>query len=122
MAVDGNNVHGAYLIQWQDFLVRGERQRLGGYQLPLSEGIVDKRYTHVGALILKTALRNHALLFTTGMGGIDLPHPRMLKGLGWYLDARAVSVPGHTTGPLPPAHPASAQESRASPGSGSCRV
>jgi len=85
IAVDGDNVHGAYLIQWQDFLVCGERRRLGGYQLPLSEGIVDKRYTHVGALILKAALQHHALLFSTGMGGIDMPLPRMLKGLGWYL-------------------------------------
>lgn len=85
VAADNGAVRGGYLIQWQDFWIDGEVRRLGGYQFPLSEGIIDKKYTAVGMLILNHALRANPLLFTVGMGGLEQPLPRMLKAAGWRL-------------------------------------
>jgi len=85
VAVENGAVRGGYLIQWQDFWIGGKVRRLGGYQFPLSEGIIDKKYTAVGMLILNHAIRANSLLFTVGMGGLDLPLPRMLKAAGWRL-------------------------------------
>ena len=85
VAVENGAVRGGYLIQWQDFWIAGKVRRVGGYQFPLSEGIIDKKYTAVGMLILNHAIRANPLLFTVGMGGLEQPLPRMLKALGWRL-------------------------------------
>ena len=85
IALDGDEVRGGYLAEWQDFQVAGEILRLGGYQLPISEGIVDRRYTSVALLLMQHSVTLHPYWFTVGMGGIDLPLPRMLKTAGWHV-------------------------------------
>jgi hypothetical protein len=78
-------VRGGYIGQWRDYWVDGEIRRLGNYQSPISEGIIDKKYTATGVVITRHALATHPYWHTTGMGGLDRPLPRMLKSLGWQL-------------------------------------
>ena len=85
VALDGEVVRGGYLAQWRQFLVAGDTLRLGDFQLPVSEGIVEKRFAAVGMMLLRHALGLHPYWYTVGMGGLDQPLPRLLKASGWYL-------------------------------------
>jgi len=82
---DAGEVRGGYFIRTQPFYIRGQVHRVGHYQAPLSEGIVDKRYAAVGAAMLAHALGQQPLLFAMGMGGMDRPLPRMLRAMGWPI-------------------------------------
>jgi hypothetical protein len=82
---DAGEVRGGYFIRTQPFYIRGGIHVLGHYQAPLSEGIVDKRYAAVGAVMLAHALEQQPLLFAMGMGGMDRPLPRMLRAMGWPI-------------------------------------
>lgn len=82
---DPGEVRGAYMLKHQDFLVNGETTSVGNYQLPLSEGTVDDRYSKVGVLMLADALKRQPLLYALGMGGRDRPLPRMLEAMGFRL-------------------------------------
>jgi hypothetical protein len=82
---DGGEVRGGYFIRKQPFLVRGQVHDVGHYQAPLSEGIVDKRFASVGAVMLAHALGQQPLLFAMGMGSVDRPLPRMLSAMGWSI-------------------------------------
>jgi len=86
LAIDDEGaVRGAFFIRTQPFLIRGNVATVGHYTAPLSEGIIDKRYAAVGPMMLACALRMQPLLFAMGMGGMDRPLPRMLKGMGWTV-------------------------------------
>lgn len=85
LAVDGNDVRGAYILKFQDFSLRGEIHPLAFYRLPISEGIVNKAYSSVGVHMLRSAMRAEPSLFCLGMGGFDRPLPQMLKAMGWSL-------------------------------------
>src|SRR5580704_16865705 len=49
---DDGEVRGGYFIRTQPFYIRGQVHDVGHYNAPLSEGIADKRYTVVGAVML----------------------------------------------------------------------
>lgn len=84
LALEDNEVHGAYVLKHQDFWFRGSQvQSVACYHHPISEGIIDKAYARVGALMVRDALRRQPLLFALGMDGYDRPLPQMLKILGW---------------------------------------
>lgn len=84
VAVDKEAVRGGYLIKHQPFKVGDAmREDVKNIQLPLSEGSVNSAFSHVGVMILAEALRNNPLLYALGMGGIQTPLPRALKGMGW---------------------------------------
>ncbi len=84
VAVENGTVRGAYALKWQDFLFPdGRIRRIGYYHHPISEGIIDKAFAVVGALLLKDAINRCGLLYCLGMGGLDRPLPKMLIGLGW---------------------------------------
>jgi hypothetical protein len=82
---DAGEVRGGYFIRTQPFYIRGQVHRVGHYNAPLSEGIVDKHYAAVGAVMLAHALIERPLLFAMGMGSMDRPLPRMLRAMGWPI-------------------------------------
>lgn len=82
---DAGEVRGGYFIRTQPFYIRGQVHGVGHYNAPLSEGIVDKRYAAVGAMMLAHALGEQPLLFAMGMGSMDRPLPRMLRAMGWPI-------------------------------------
>jgi hypothetical protein len=87
LALEGDFVRGGFILKYQDFSVLGEAMPVAYYHLPVSEGIVNKAYTSVGVLMLRSALKMQPTLFALGMGGFDRPLPTMLKAMGWSLHA-----------------------------------
>jgi len=85
LALEDDVVRGGFVVKHQRFSFLGELKPIAFYHFPLSEGIVDKRYTNVGVQMLRKALRDHPFMFALGMGGFDQPLPRMLKAMGWSM-------------------------------------
>lgn len=86
LAIDESaEVRGAYMLKHQDFLINGEMKSIADYQLPLSEGTVDKAYGIVGVMLLADAIKKQPLLYGLGMGSYRRPLPRMLKTAGWRM-------------------------------------
>lgn len=86
LAVDAQGaVRGGYILKHQQFRVGREVHSLSQIGLPLSEGIVDRRFAPVGPMLLADAQRREPLLFGLGMGGMAEPLPRMLRAAGWRL-------------------------------------
>ena len=44
---DESMVRGGYILKHQTFLVKGNPLRMADYQLPISEGIIDRRFVDV---------------------------------------------------------------------------
>ncbi len=82
---DSAAVRGGYILKTQDFWINGGLEPIGNLQLPLSEGIVDPRYGFVGLQLVLDAVKCQPLLYSLGMGGLDGPYPKLLKGLRWSL-------------------------------------
>lgn len=84
LALENDEVRGAYVLKHQEFSFAGGRVRsIGYYHHPISEGTINKAYAMVGALMIRDALSRQPLLYALGMDGYDKPLPRMLKLLGW---------------------------------------
>ena len=82
---DGEIVRGGYLVQEQDFLLDGRRERLGYLHLPLSEGLIDRRYSMLGVQLIAHALKRQPLLFGLGIGSRDEAFAKVVLALGWQL-------------------------------------
>ncbi len=78
-------VRGGYILKTQDFWVDGTVETVGNLQLPLSEGIVDPRYGFVGVQLICNALKRQPALYSLGMGGLENPYPKLLRGLKWSM-------------------------------------
>ena len=87
LALEEDNVRGAFILKFQDFMLGGETLPIVYYHLPVSEGIVSKAYASVGVTMLRSAFKMQPRLFALGMGGFDRPLPTMLKAMGWSLSA-----------------------------------
>jgi hypothetical protein len=84
LAIEGETtVRGGYILKTQDFWVDGTIEPIGNLQLPLSEGIVDPRYGFLGVQLVLNALKRQPALYSLGMGGLENPYPRLLRGLKW---------------------------------------
>jgi hypothetical protein len=82
---DGSAVHGGYILKHEQMFADGSGFDVGNYQLPLSEGIVDRRYAMVGLQLIRNALERQPRLYCLGMGSAGRPLPQLLKRLGWSV-------------------------------------
>ncbi len=85
LALEGEAVRGAFILKHQEFSFKGQIKPVADYQLPISEGIINREYGLVGIQLLTNALKRHPLLFALGMGGYEQPLPKMLKAMGWSM-------------------------------------
>lgn len=86
LAVEDSCVRGAYGLKQEQLFVRNKgTHRIACYHHSLSEGIVDRAYASVGALLVRDALARQPLLYVLGMGGFENPLAKMLKALGFSL-------------------------------------
>lgn len=86
VALEGAVVRGAYALKYEHFFVRGRGECVVAcYHHPLSEGIINRAYSGVGALMLRDALQREPVLYALGMGGYERPLPKMLRAMGWSL-------------------------------------
>lgn len=84
---NGSDVRGAFGLKHQEFSLLTETVSVGFCQLPLSEGIVNKRYAFTGAQVLMNALKRKELFYALGIGGYEQPLAVMLLKLGWTFEA-----------------------------------
>lgn len=84
---EGDAVRGGYVLKRQEFLLpSGERRGVGNFQIPVSEGVVDRRYALAGLHLLADAGEREPRLYALGIGGSDEPLTRMLKSAGWRIE------------------------------------
>ncbi len=84
VAVDDESaVHGGYILKHQTFLVKGNPLCLADYQLPISEGIADRRFIGVALSLYFDATGRQPYLFGLGGGGYHVPVVRFLLAAGW---------------------------------------
>ena len=87
VALEGDAVRGAYTLRLRPFAVRDEIVMIAGLTLPLSEGIIDRRFAVVGLQLIQDAMARHPLLFGLGMGHFDAKIARLVQALRWRLVA-----------------------------------
>ena len=78
-------VRGAYILKHQEFSVRDRVAPLADFQLPISEGAIDRRYSPVAVQLLRDATARQPLLFGLGMGDYDQAVARLLVAAGWRM-------------------------------------
>ena len=79
------SVHGGYLFKYQEFRIGNQTLSIGDFQLPVSEGFVNRAYMPSGAALLRNAERRMPLLYSLGMGPLSEPLPRLLAASGWRV-------------------------------------
>jgi hypothetical protein len=90
VAVDEESmVRGGYILKHQPFVVKGQQMDLVGYQLPISEGIIDRRFAGVAAGLYMDARRRHGHLWALGGGRLHVPVVKFLLAAQW----QATQVP-----------------------------
>jgi hypothetical protein len=84
IAVDEQSmVRGGYILKHQPFLLKGEPMQLVAYQLPISEGVIDRKYASVAVSLYMDALRRYPQLWGLGGGGYHTPNLRFLLKAQW---------------------------------------
>jgi hypothetical protein len=85
LLLDEGSVRGAFILQHQNFWLGAEAVPVAHLRLPLSEGIVDRKFAGVGMQLVRHALRQQPLLFALGMGGRQRALPKLLQAMQWRL-------------------------------------
>ena len=85
LAIEDGFVRGAYTFKHQEFSFGGQIRSVGACQMPISEGILDKRYSLVGPKIVNDALRREPLSYGLGIGDRNGAIVKMLVAMGWNL-------------------------------------
>jgi hypothetical protein len=85
LAVDGDHVRGGILVQPLSMDSATGRIPAVNIQLPLSEGVVDRRYSHVGTWLIRSVQRREPRVFAVGMGSMEQPLPQLLAALRWTV-------------------------------------
>ena len=85
LLVEDDDVRGAYVLKHQPVSFRGQVVRVGNLYMPLSEGIINRTYSLVGARLFSDALRRESLLFALGLGGAAAQVTGLVRALGWEL-------------------------------------
>ena len=86
LAVEQDCVRGAYTFKHQEFRIGEQVTGVGMCRMPISEGIIDRRYAAVGALLVNDAVRRQPLLYALGIGSLNSVMTRLLLAMGWSLN------------------------------------
>ena len=78
-------VRGAFILKHQNFCIKDRVIPVGCFHLPISEGVVNRAYSHVGVQLLMAAWHRLPLLYTLGIGGYKEAFCRLLAAAGWRL-------------------------------------
>ncbi len=87
VVLEAEEVRGGAYLQDQPTLVGGTVCSVSNIQSPLSEGIVNSKYSFVALLMMKELQRCNPFLYSVGMGSESNRYPRLLKALGWTVVA-----------------------------------
>src|SRR5271169_4622904 len=96
--LDGGEVRGGVLAMDQPGWVNGHAVRAVNFQSPLSEGIVNSKYSNVAVQMVKFMQKQSEAVFLVGMGSADRPLPRLLAASGWLVRSIPFLFRVHRTG------------------------
>lgn len=85
VAVENSHVRGGYTLKQQEFSFHGRLRMAAACQMPISEGLIDRKYAFVGARMLRDAVRRQPLLFGLGIGSEDASIARVERAMGWSV-------------------------------------
>ena len=85
LLLDGEEVRGGVILQDQQCEVNGVRDWVTNIQMPVSEGLVDRRFAHLAAVMIRLILKRTPWAYAVGMGGLDRPFPRFLTASKWHV-------------------------------------
>ncbi|MDX2031916.1 MAG: hypothetical protein SF339_14670 [Blastocatellia bacterium] len=87
IAEDGAEVRAAMMLCRHNVYVHGERREFSWTKLPLSEGIIDLKYSMAIIQIMKKALDEQPFLMGVGAGLPDADGHRFFSKLRWRMEA-----------------------------------
>lgn len=85
VVIDGEDVRGGVLKMDQPGWLNGQEVRAINFQSPLSEGIVDPKYSMVAMQLVRFEQKQSEAVFMVGMGSQEKPLPRLLSAVGWSV-------------------------------------
>jgi len=85
VAWDGAAVRGGMAQVEYPAWLNGSAVTAMNFQAHVSEGVIDKKYALVGALLVQYTRRRAAIAFGVGMGDLQNPITQMLKSAAWRL-------------------------------------
>ena len=83
---ESGDIHGGYILKSYSIWKQGSELVIGNYQLPLSEGIVNPKFSMVGVQIYLHAIRSQSKLYSLGMGSIERALPQFLLKMKWIVE------------------------------------
>lgn len=83
---DTDIVRGGYALKREELLLETTTELLCNLQIPLSEALIDRSYSNVGAGMVFDAARRAKLIYCLGMGSIERPLPQLLAKLRWRIE------------------------------------
>jgi hypothetical protein len=83
IAEDGREVRAAMLLYHHNVFIEGEKHDFCWADMPLSEGIVDRKYSLAIIQLLKRATAYQPFLMTVGVGTPEVEAHRFFVKLGW---------------------------------------
>jgi hypothetical protein len=83
IAEDGREVRAAMLLHHHSVYIKGESRDFCWADMPLSEGIVDRKYSLAIIQLMKRASDYQPFLMTVGVGTPEVEAFRFLVKLGW---------------------------------------
>jgi hypothetical protein len=84
---DAGEVRGGIIILEHPGWINRQVQTVVNIQSPLSEGIVDRRFSAVAHRLINTAMKRTPYVYAVGMGSESNALPRMLRAMGWHVRA-----------------------------------
>jgi len=82
---DGDTVRGAYALKPHEWWIHGAPREVSDWQGPVTEGLINRRYSALGLRLTREMLKQYPLLYSWGHGGLEQPMLQMLDKLGWLL-------------------------------------
>lgn len=83
IAEDGEEVRAGLLLLHHTLWVQGEGRRFCWVQLPLSEGLVDRRFSLAIVQLVRSALVYEPFLAVLGVGSLEEDWSRFMLKMGW---------------------------------------
>ncbi len=83
IAEDGQEIRAAMLLYHHNVYIRGERRDFCWADMPVSEGIIDRKYSLAIIQLMKKALACQPFLMTVGVGTQEVEAFRFLVKFGW---------------------------------------
>ncbi|HEV2668919.1 MAG TPA: hypothetical protein VG324_28645 [Blastocatellia bacterium] len=83
IAEDGREVRAAVVLYHNNIFIHGKKRDCCWLDMPISEGIIDRRYSLAIIQLIKAASRYEPFLMSTGAGPENKDSFRLLTGLYW---------------------------------------